>query len=96
VALDGILNDLANKAVPRLLIRQHLHHFVHAPNLAVVVVEQGHHGQLDVGGFHPAMELVVFEQRYGFFRRGFHRLIALVVDDRELAVGSDGVKLLGN
>ena len=54
-----------------VLIREHLHHFVDAPDLAVVVVEQAHDRQFDVGGFHPAMELVVFEQRDRFFGRAF-------------------------
>ena len=96
VRLDGVFDDLADEAMPCLLIRQQLHHFVDAPDLAVIVVEQTHDRQLDVGGLHPAMEFVVFEQRDRFFWRSLHRLIALVIDDRKLAVGSDGVELLGN
>ena len=42
------------------------------------------------------MELVVFRERQSPRRAGFHRLIALIVDNGERAIGCDRVQLLGN
>src|SRR5882724_6812313 len=96
VGLDGIRYDIANQAVTGAGAGQELRHFADAPDLAVVVVEQSHDRKFDVGGFHPTMELVVFQQRDSFCGAGFYRLIAFVVDDSESAVRTYGMQLLGD
>jgi len=96
VGAHGVIHDVTNQILAGGFVAEEGGHFFNAPGTTVVIVEQAHDGKFDVGGLHPAMELVVSQESYGLRGACFHSLIALVVDDGQGAVWRYGVELIGD
>src|SRR6267154_5837811 len=96
VSADGVVHDVANQILAGGFVAEHRGHFFDTPISAVVIVEQAHQGEFDVGRLHPTMEFVVFKESNGLGGAGFDGLIALVVDDGQRAIGSYGMELVGD
>ena len=71
------------------------------PGWAVGVVDQAHHRQFKIWRdtlllLEPLMQFVLLEQAESGVGLHLVALVALVIDNREPAVGSDGMQLLGD
>src|SRR5450631_2806897 len=97
VRFGGVFNQRAFQVVARGGIAEHIAEFLDAPVDAVIVIEQAHHGNFDVYGLHPLMELVVFNDRKRLVDADLASFLSVfVIDGGDCAVGRYGVKLFGD
>src|SRR6267154_5372364 len=96
VSADGIVHYVANQILAGGFVAEHGGHFFDTPISSVVIIEQAHEREFDVGRLHPTMEFVVFQESNGLGGAGFDGLVALVVDDGQRAIGSYGMELVGD
>jgi hypothetical protein len=102
MGFDGVFDDILHKKVASGRIGEKLHHFLNAPDDAIVVVEHAHRRQIKGGvgslkRLEPLMELVLFEKRDSLRRGGYRSVLAVfVIDDGQVSVGRNAVQLLGD
>ena len=97
VCFDGVFHHFPLEIVPGVRVGEHLGHFLGVPIDAGVVIDQAHHGNFHVHGFHPLMELVFFENGDGLVGSGLGGVLSVfIIDDGDGAIGSYGMKLLRN
>ena len=87
VCFGGVFHHVALKIVPGIRAGEHLGHFLGVPIDAVVVIDEAHHGDFDVYGFHPLMKLVFFENGDGLVGSSLGGVLSvLIVDDGDRAI----------
>ncbi len=79
VRFHSVLHRIADQIRARRRIRQHLHHFLHVPRRAVVVVQHRHRRNFHVDAAHPLVQLVFPQPAVRFLRAHLHGFIPHVI-----------------
>ena len=93
VRFHRVLHRIANQIRARRRIRQHLHHFLHMPRRAVVVIQHRHRRNFHVDAAHPLVQLVFPQPAVRFLRAHLHGFIPHVIHNRQRAIRRYRVKL---